>query len=469
MWKNIKLNADDKSLQYFDVLIDKNYKIQPLYDIKEKLNETKSQLDIIFQEDTKTYEFITNKLDPLKAHKYEIVSRTNAEHVSNAWLKCYEILNHYDEFIMPKKYDTETNYNSFIVFCNAELPGSFIYAINHYISTRTKIKPHEWKWFANSKLPTTNIQKNKNEKENILYDEYGLAEKYPQRWLMLQFENDGDVTDPEVQEKIQTFFKEKNNKVDLYTSDLGFDVSVDFNKQETLHAHANLGQIFSALITLKEGGTMIVKMFTFFETFTVTLIGILTTLFERFEIAKPVASKEGNSEIYLIGIGYKESLANDCKNILWNRLKSFSMFPLLKKESIDHDFLKSIITIHKNLSNLQIEKIQFNIKIYEKYKKKERMTMQDNEVQQYRTKKIQEFQKSVKVIFRLDSNFNLDNNTMRQENKNNYCLIDRPFFYIKRQKIKETKNRFQNQNNNYKNEILINDLLKIIEKYKKIY
>ena len=463
MWKTIKSN--NKLLEYFDTLTDKNYKVQPLYEIKEKLNKTKSQLDVIFREDNKTYEFITNKLDPLKAHKYEIASQTNAEHVSNAWLKCYEILSHYGELIIPKKYDDKTNDNPFIVFCNAELPGSFIYAINHYISTRAGMEPWKWKWFANSKLPTTTtiIQKGK---ENILYDEYGLAAKYPQRWLMLRFENDGDVTDPEIQEKIQTFFEEKeNNKVDLYTSDLGFDVSVDFNQQETLHAYANLGQIFSGLITLKMGGTMIVKMFTFFETFSVTLIAILTTLFERLDIAKPVSSKEGNSEIYLIGIGYKGFQEED-RFILWNRLKSFSMFPLLKKESIDRGFLESIITIHQFLSNQQIEKIQFNIRIYKKYEKNQKNVIQDHEVQQYRNKKIQEFQTSIVAIFRLDSNFNLDQNTMRQENMKNDYLIYRPRFIIKRQKIiKETKNIIQ-IHDNHKDEILINKLYEIIEKYK---
>jgi hypothetical protein len=64
--------------------------------------------------------------------------------------------------------------------------------------------------------------------------------------------NNGDVL---VEANQVDFCKQLGGKVDLYTSDLGFDVSSDYNNQELIQLPANIGQILTGLLTLKKGGS----------------------------------------------------------------------------------------------------------------------------------------------------------------------------------------------------------------------
>ena len=94
--------------------------------------------------------------------------------------------------------------------------------------------------------------------------------------------------------------------VDLYTSDIGIPLEVeDLNNQETLETPLNLGQVICGLVSLKNGGHLVCKMFLFFSKFNMSLLSILNDLFEKFYISKPITSRPANSEIYIIGLGYK--------------------------------------------------------------------------------------------------------------------------------------------------------------------
>ena len=99
--------------------------------------------------------------------------------VTNAWMKCYELI--YDYGLITE--DTNT------VFCNAELPGGFIAAVNHYMKTNFINK--EYKWYGSSLV----IGDSKENKINALGDQYGLWENNKDNWLM-DFEgpNNGDAT-----------------------------------------------------------------------------------------------------------------------------------------------------------------------------------------------------------------------------------------------------------------------------------
>ena len=57
------------------------------------------------------------------------------------------------------------------IFCNAELPGAFIYAIHHYIQTKTNTT---YDWCANSLL---------SDDISILGDEFGLFKRFPEKWF----------------------------------------------------------------------------------------------------------------------------------------------------------------------------------------------------------------------------------------------------------------------------------------------
>ena len=49
------------------------------------------------------------------------------------------------------------------------------------------------------------------------------------------------------------------------------------------------------------------KGFTFFEHATISLLFLLRTFFREFHAFKPCTSKEGNSEVYFLAIGYRRT------------------------------------------------------------------------------------------------------------------------------------------------------------------
>lgn len=261
------------------------YKIKPLQELKSKLNKSKDKLDDVF----KNYkqEKIWKNLDPFKQEKTIIATMGNTINVTNAWIKCYELLLYYD--ILPKTIDVP-----FVHFDNAAFPGSFIISTHHLVATqRDYLDLYDW---HGSSL----FEKNEQD-EDPLEDKYLLYKYNPKRWLMSST-NNGDVL---LKSNQLDFNKQLGGKVDLYTSDLGFDVSNDYGNQENMQFKANVGQILSGLLTLKKGGSFITKQYTAFESRTVSLIYLVSTFFEEFYICKPVTSRKANSETYLVGKKFK--------------------------------------------------------------------------------------------------------------------------------------------------------------------
>ena len=126
----------------------------------EKLNEAKNLLSDV---DKKKYHSLNCQLDPFRRFKFIIKKKYNIPHISNAWLKCYEILYTFSQTFFKGKQD-------FKVFCNAEFPGAFILCIKHYVHTMTDVKHFDWK--ASSLIGP----------EDHLEDQYGLMSKYRNNW-----------------------------------------------------------------------------------------------------------------------------------------------------------------------------------------------------------------------------------------------------------------------------------------------
>lgn len=294
--KKDKENKEDKIINTFIKL-----------DLDKKILESKNNIDIFHAFDKKKLQYYidySKYFDQFKHYiQTEIKTRNQTKNFTNAWLKCWEIINFYK--LIPSNHS-----DNFTVFCNAEFPGAFIFSINHYIKTVTQNKNYEW--FANSLWPGFGKDK------KILGDEFGLYKKYNEKWLMNDKEASGDVTNSEMNKIIQ---QKLAGKVDLYTSDIGIELKIEeMNDEETIEAPLNLGQIICALNTLKEGGHMVCKTFLFFKPFTMSLLYILTNVFGELYICKPMSSRPGNSEIYIVGKYYKENKAitKRLENILYN-------------------------------------------------------------------------------------------------------------------------------------------------------
>lgn len=266
--------------------IEPNYNRTKLYDkqyipLTYILNKSKNKLDEI---PINSYTHLAKYLDLYRTLKKTIYSSYNMQVVTNASLKMYELL------VQMRLIDKRLkNIN---VFCNAELPGGFIATINHYIKTMTKCKLN---WVASSYISET----------HTLGDVYGLYSNNINNWLMDNTIN-GDLTNGAnivaLANRVRDIFP---FGVDLYTADVGIDVSNDFNNQEDQTLVLNYGQILCGLLSLSINGSMVTKQFTFFTPFNRSLLQLLAYLFTYVYITKPATSRPLNSEVYIVCKKYK--------------------------------------------------------------------------------------------------------------------------------------------------------------------
>jgi cap2 methyltransferase len=332
------------SIQLVKTITDDTSVTPPILAIKHELAVAKQQIDVFHQHDPEKEEYyrrVTSVLDPFKAFmRYQKEKTPLPKTMTNAWLKCWELIHEYQ--LIPRDHSLE-----WTVFCNAELPGAFIFAIDHYIQTKTKSP--RYTWFANSLFPTHG---------DILGDEFGLYKRHRDHWLMDE-SNGGSVTDLAM---IHIIKDRLEGKVDLYTSDIGIGLTQDtFNQQEELEAPLHLGQVICALNTLKEGGHMVCKMFMFFHPFSMSLLYLLMDVFEELYISKPTTSRPGNSEVYLVGKGYHANQA------LTTRLES--VLATWNQESVHHyltplpsSFYDQLVSASEHIYKRQMTYIQTILK-----------------------------------------------------------------------------------------------------------
>ena len=142
----------------------------------------------------------------------------------------------------------------------------------------------------------------------------------------------------------------------LATSDAGIDVSEDYSNQECDTSLLNYGQIIAAILALAPGGHMVTKQYTFNRPFSRSLIALVSLLFDEAYVVKPVTSRPGNSEVYIVGkgfLGIEKPLAEEL-------VQRFSVYngnpsapckyaPLFNPEdykAIDEELLKAATKIH---------------------------------------------------------------------------------------------------------------------------
>ena len=330
-----------------DAVRGENFIIKKDLELKNMVNKSKDLIDCFINNDNKKDKFYgieTNKLDYFSFLRKEI----GIPYVTNAFLKCWEMIQDFD--LIPANHNSD-----YTVFCNAELPGAFIFAINYYIKTRTS-NP-SFKWYGNSLWPSDS---------EILGDSFKLYEKNKDNWLMNGKEYSGDVLDL----KMIDYIKERiGGTVDLYTSDIGIPLNVeDLNNQETLETPLNLGQVICGLVSLKNGGHLVCKMFLFFSKFNMSLLSILNNLFDEFYISKPVSSRPANSEIYIIGKGYKgynkEAMTELLQSLVLWKTKDMSNEQI---SEIKEEFYATLIYASYKIYQRQIYFIEKNVRLIKDY------------------------------------------------------------------------------------------------------
>jgi 23S rRNA U2552 (ribose-2'-O)-methylase RlmE/FtsJ len=347
-----------------------------IYRLKEILNATKSELDEIYKLPCATKVML--EFNPFVREKYNIAKSLNTYNITVAWLKGYELMHKFNLL--------KFNKHSIVHFDNAAFPGSFILAAHHLAKTNGISK---FDWVAASLIEEIDIHTNNEKLVNTpLEDTFCLFKTHPDKWLMHP-KNNGDISSVENVMDFQNTIHKKFNigksdrKIDFYSCDLGIGITNgQYNDQEKIHCHLNVCQIICGLLTLNTGGNMMVKHYTIFEPYTLSYISLLTTLFDKVYITKPMASKRTNSEIYIVCKNYLYPFQDNSVesyiyytfvNQLNSNSKDASKHPLISSKYIKQQLcainhaaheiytdqivaLKNYIYMTQNYTNIQIRK-----------------------------------------------------------------------------------------------------------------
>jgi len=299
-------------------------------------------------------------LNPYKKLREHIEQTYNAQFVTNSWLKLYEIL--FQTRIAENSRCIVKDSKTLRVFFNAELPGSFIFSMNHYLCTFCPDTYFDW--IASSLAPDRN--------KNAFKDTNGICSRNKNKWLMLRGKHTGDIRANAVLETLKNQIKETfNGPVDLYISDCGIDPSNDYYNQEEQFLSLNLRQVFLGILSIRKGGSMIFKQYTFNTTFSVSLICLLVELFESVFAIKPMTSKCTNSEVYFVCKGYKV-VNEDTYNSIIELLMYNEVYPEnYVNLNVSSENVKNLVNVLRNISKeifleKQIVSIQTAVRIFEK-------------------------------------------------------------------------------------------------------
>lgn len=290
-----------------------------------------------------TWEDLTYALDSYNVAK-KILKEHNVEMLTNAWMKMYEILYNVMDEIINQKENIKT-------FHLCEAPGAYISAFNYFLSNKIK-----WEWYAQSLNPNIN---------NALNDYFGLISSNPDHWIFGdENDNSGDITHSAIIKYYASHIKLQN--IDFITSDAGIYCPPNkLNEQESFMNKINMGQIICILACLSINGSAIFKTFLpMSEPLTISMIYILSHLFESVEFIKPKTSHNYNSEIYVLLKKYK-GIAKDILNILYLLLDDpkITSKTLLFVE-INKNFFKSYVNAISDLIDNQIISLQNNYYYY---------------------------------------------------------------------------------------------------------
>lgn len=160
-------------------------------------------------------------------------------------------------------------------------------------------------------------------------------------------------------------------EVNLVSGDGSIDCLDQPENQEEFVSKLHMAEFIVGLAILSDKGSLLIKMFTFYETTSIAMLYVLNCCFEELHIFKPATSKEGNSEVYVIGIGFKK--ANLSAELIEKMVVNFkdeskSLLPL---DVIPEGFIKQVVEAARFFMNQQVAVIEGNIRMFKKYDKLE--------------------------------------------------------------------------------------------------
>lgn len=318
--------------------------------LKQSLNEVKNQLSdkdlTVWHQHTCS----TNRAGTVTSH---LRATVNAELCTQAWAKFYEILGSFE--LLPNTALQIGELNS-VHLCEA--PGAFVSALNHFL--KTSGLHCDWNWVAN----TLNPYHEANERSCAIADDRLIAHTLP--WWFFGSDDTGNIMLQKHLLELQAFVSNMRN-VDLVTADGSFDCQGDPGEQESLVAPLQYCETVCALLLLGPGGSFILKMFTLFEHSSVCLLYLLVCCFCSVHIFKPATSKSGNSEVYIVCLGYKAK--DSIRPLLSKLIRNYgpdmaSKAALFPNNCIPDSFLRQHEENCTFFHALQVNTIQENLELF---------------------------------------------------------------------------------------------------------
>ncbi len=263
-----------------------NTKYAKKYDLVLKTNELSldRKIDYIYEQSSQDEQIFENKvkfinmvLDTRNVDIYSIYrgnikftkqleSMIDNKYFSQAGIKLYEILEICK--VIPSK---TIALNTFHL---CELPGSFLYSLDLYLNTKTRVK--EWKWIGQSL------------KEG-LEDTYKLVKRFPNNWNFA--DGTGDIT-----KNVEYYTNLKALKdAQLITSDCGLSLIEGEKKKDVLF----LSSISIILNGSSVGSSYIQKIYLPLNEELMTIINDATSMYKESYIYKPTINQQSR-ECYLI-------------------------------------------------------------------------------------------------------------------------------------------------------------------------
>ncbi|XP_070571346.1 cap-specific mRNA (nucleoside-2'-O-)-methyltransferase 2-like [Ptychodera flava] len=316
-------------------------------ELKKQLNATKSLLSDKDIEQWHEHTMFTNKAGRIVP---QIRAQFKPELCTQAWCKFYEIICTYD--ILPKA-AVESGQLYTVHLCEA--PGAFITSLNQYLK-RNNVDV-EWNWIAS----TLNPYYEGNDLSSMIPDDrfiYGTLD----HWYFGE-DNTGDVTNVKLMMGLVESCKLSD--VNLITADGSIDCQSDPAEQEALVSHLHYCEVITALQCLSPNGNFVLKMFTFFEQSSVSLMYLLNCAFQLVHVFKPATSKSGNSEVYVVCLNFlgKSELQEYFPKLVekFGAAKSKCLF---LPEDIPPSFTEQLIECAKEFKEYQCTTIDSNIKLH---------------------------------------------------------------------------------------------------------
>ncbi|XP_013407323.1 cap-specific mRNA (nucleoside-2'-O-)-methyltransferase 2 [Lingula anatina] len=304
--------------------------------LKKELNDTKSLLS---DKDIGTWHRHTQQANPAGKVVSSIKEMFSPELCTQAWCKFYEILSHFH--LIPDEDDT------FRTLHLCEAPGAFVCSLNHYL--KSKKATTCWEWEAN----TLNPYYEGSAVSSMIGDDRLLYHTL-EHWNFGK-NGTGDIMDLEN----HVFLRGEYNKntVKLVTADGSIDCQDNPGEQEQVVAHLKMCECLLALSALGKGGHFIQKMFTMFESNTICLMYLLNCSFEEVHLYKPATSKPGNSEVYVVCVGFYG------RETVHGHIKCKTSNPVFPPSSIPQTFIDQHIKGCEMFKKWQTDTIHRNIKL----------------------------------------------------------------------------------------------------------